>query len=116
MGISDNTEKKNKSLDFVSNSQEEVEEGREENLSESIAMLGRQFNKIMRRMDQKSRPNVKNISSDTNRSYDSSRKVKPEEKYNQSKGIQCHGCEGHGHIRAECPTYLKKQKKGLSVS
>src|SRR4051812_35927638 len=41
---------------------------------------------------------------------------KPEEKYNHSKGIQCHGCEGYGHIRAEYPTYLKKQKKGLSVS
>ncbi|XP_058771038.1 uncharacterized protein LOC131644531 [Vicia villosa] len=116
MGISENSEKKNKSIAFVSNSQEEVEESREENLSESIAMLGKQFNKIIRRMDQKPRPNVKNISSDTNRSYDSGRRAKPEEKYNHSKGIQCHGCEGYGHIRAECPTYLKKQKKGLSVS
>src|SRR3954465_5951499 len=50
MGISENSEKKNKSIAFVSNSQEEVEESREENLSESIAMLGKQFNKIMRRM------------------------------------------------------------------
>src|SRR3954464_7201440 len=116
MGISENSEKKNKSIAFVSNSQEEAEESREENLSESIAMLGKQFNKIMRRMDQKPRPNVKNISSDISRSYDSGRRTKPEEKYNHSKGIQCHGCEGYGHIRAECPTYLKKQKKGLSVS
>src|SRR3954468_16986978 len=68
MGISDNTEKKNKSLAFVSNSQEEAEESREENLSESIAMLGKQSNKIMKRMDQKPRPNAKNISSDTSRS------------------------------------------------
>src|SRR3954462_8099397 len=113
MGMNENSEKKNKSIAFVSNSQEE---SREENLSDSIAMLGKQFNKIIRSMDQKPRPNVKNISSDISRSYDSGRRDKSEEKYNHSKGIQCHGCEGYGHIRAECPTYLKKQKKGLSVS
>src|SRR4051812_48024671 len=113
MGMNENSEKKNKSIAFVSNSQEE---SREENLSDSIAMLGKQFNKIIRSMDQKPRPNVKNISSDISRSYDSGRRDKSEEKYNHSKGIQCHGCEGYGHIKAECPTYLKKQKKGLSVS
>src|SRR4051812_31849231 len=116
MGINEQSEKKNKSIAFVSNSSEEVKESREENVSESIAMLGKQFNKIMRRMHQKSRPNVKNISSNINGSSDSGRGAKPEEKYNHSKGIQCHGCEGYGHIKAECPTYLKKQKKGLSVS
>ena len=34
----------------------------------------------------------------------------------QSRGIQCHGCEGYGHIRVECPTSLKKQEKGMSVT
>ncbi|MCI26438.1 gag-protease polyprotein, partial [Trifolium medium] len=37
-------------------------------------------------------------------------------KPSQSKGIQCHECEGYGHIRTECATYLKKQKKGLTVT
>ena len=37
-------------------------------------------------------------------------------KSTQGKGIQCHECEGFGHTRAECPTYLKKQKKNLSVT
>ncbi|WJX56803.1 hypothetical protein P8452_42426 [Trifolium repens] len=32
------------------------------------------------------------------------------------KGVQCHECEGYGHMRSECATYLRKQKKGLSVS
>ncbi|MCI55815.1 gag-pol polyprotein, partial [Trifolium medium] len=27
-----------------------------------------------------------------------------------------HECEGYGHIRTECATYLKKQKKGLTVT
>src|ERR1043165_2023170 len=67
-------------------------------------------------MDPKSRSNVKNISSDISRSYDSSRRTKSAEKGNQSRGIQCHGCEGYGHIRAKCPTFLKKQKKGMTVT
>ncbi|MCH94417.1 gag-protease polyprotein, partial [Trifolium medium] len=28
----------------------------------------------------------------------------------------CHECEGYGHIKAECPTFLKRQKKSLAVS
>jgi len=32
------------------------------------------------------------------------------------KGVQCHECEGYGHIRTECATFLKKQKKNLVVS
>lgn len=30
--------------------------------------------------------------------------------------ISCYGCEGFGHIKVECPTFLKKQKKGLSIT
>ena len=116
MGISDNVDKKNKSIALVSNTEDESKESDEENISEAIVMLGRQFNKLIKRMDPKSRSNVKNISSNISRSYDSSRRTKSEEKGNQSRGIQCHGCEGYGNIRAECPTSLKKQKKGMIVT
>ncbi|XP_058747123.1 uncharacterized protein LOC131620121 [Vicia villosa] len=34
----------------------------------------------------------------------------------QGKGVQCHECEGYGHIKAECPTYLKRHSKGQTVS
>ncbi|MCI28313.1 gag-protease polyprotein, partial [Trifolium medium] len=44
------------------------------------------------------------------------RKPRTDEKTNQVKGVQCHECEGYGHIRIECATYLKKQKKDLTVS
>ncbi|XP_058726445.1 uncharacterized protein LOC131597794 [Vicia villosa] len=84
MGMCDNVEKKNKSIAFVSNTEEDSEES--------------------------------NGGSDENLTYDSSRRSKTEEKPNQGKGIQCHGYEGYGNIRVECPTYLKKQKKGLSVT
>ena len=38
------------------------------------------------------------------------------EKNSQYKGVQCHKCEGYGHIRTECAIFLKKQKKSLTVS
>jgi len=67
-------------------------------------------------MDRRRRPNVKNMSFDISRNSESQRRDKNDDKSNQGKGIQSHGCEGFGHIKAECPTHLKKQKKGLYVS
>src|ERR1043165_1469136 len=82
----------------------------------AIAMLGRQFNRLIRKVDPKSRSNVKDIPSNIGRPHDSSRRFKSEDKESQSREIQCHGCEGYGHIRAECPTVLKKQRKGMTVT
>ena len=85
MGIIDNAEKKNKSIAFVSNTEEECKEDNEEKISEAIAMLGRQFNKLIKIIDPKSRSNVKNISSDISRPYDSNRRTKSKEKENESR-------------------------------
>ncbi len=41
---------------------------------------------------------------------------KSEEIGSQGKGVQCRECEGYGHISAECPNYLKKQKKGMTAT
>src|ERR1051325_3779127 len=116
MGISETVDRKNKSIALVSTTEKGCKMDDEEKISEAIAMLGRQFNRLIKRVDPKSRSNVKDISSDIGRSYDSSRRSKSEEKGSQSREIQCHGCEGYGHIRAECPTFLKKQKKGMAVT
>jgi hypothetical protein len=45
-----------------------------------------------------------------------SSKTKTDDKPIQGRDVQCHECEGYGHFRSECATYLKKQKKGLYVS
>lgn len=37
-------------------------------------------------------------------------------KNNPTKGLQCYGCEGFGHLRLDCPTHLKKQQKDYYVS
>src|ERR1044072_5435879 len=60
--------------------------------------------------------------SDNFRKIDNSRNTsfqcrgKDDERPNKSKGIPCHECEGYEHIRPECPTFLKKQKKGMMVT
>jgi hypothetical protein len=113
MGLCEDADRKNKSIAFVSNTEEKSEEGNSGgngSISEAIAMLGRQFNKFIKKVDQQCRPNVKNIPSDIKK------RSTHKEKANQGKGIQCHGCEGYGHIKAECPTFLKMQRKGLSAT
>ncbi|KAK2459144.1 putative mitochondrial protein [Trifolium repens] len=112
-------DKRNKSIAFVSNTEEEddqSEDGEEDSIADAIAMLGRQFNKVLKRVDRRNRQNGQGIRFDINKQQNSLKKTNPEEKSNQSKGVQCHECEGYGHIRSECGTYQKRQKKGLTVS
>jgi hypothetical protein len=120
LAAKEKTEKWKKSIALVTNTteSEEVENGLEtdENLSETMAHLGRQFNRILKKMDGRGRTNAKGNFSDNNRKFNGERKYRPEEKASTGKGVQCHECEGHGHIRAECPTFLKKQKKGMAVT
>ena len=45
---------------------------------------------------------------------------KPREKVGQSSnnsmGPQCSGCQGYGHMKSECPTYLKSKDKVMVVT
>ncbi|KAK2373607.1 putative mitochondrial protein [Trifolium repens] len=112
-------DKRNKSIAFVSNTEEEddqSEDGEEDSIADAIAMLGRQFNKVLKKVDRRNRQNGQGIRFDINKQQNSLKKSKPEDKSTQGKGVQCHECEGYGHIRSECGTYQKRQKKGLTVS
>ncbi|CAJ2637431.1 unnamed protein product [Trifolium pratense] len=113
------SEKKNKSIAFSSkNNEEELEDEEESNesISEAMVLLGKQFNKVLKRMDKRPRSNFKNNAPSTMRSNESQGKPKGDEKSNLNRNIRCHECEGYGHIRPECPTYQKRAKKGLTVS
>jgi hypothetical protein len=88
----------------------------DENLSGDFVMLGRQFNKILKQVSSRSRGNGRNIRWNTNRQLGNQRYDKNEEKNSRYKGVQCHECEGYGHIRTECANFLKKKKKGMIVS
>ncbi|XP_057425914.1 uncharacterized protein LOC130719307 [Lotus japonicus] len=114
MSLNDRPEKKNKSIAFVSNMDEDQsDKDPDENLSEDIALLGRKFNKVMRKFDRKARPNVADKRPDIIKNSGNALKNKEEDKSNKAKGVQCHECEGYGHIRFECATFLKKQEKGM---
>ena len=45
---------------------------------------------------------------------------KPREKVgqssNKSMGPQCFGCQGYGHMKYECPTYLKSKGKAMALT
>ena len=95
MSISDKTKKKNKGLTFVSNAKDEesqVDLDTDERLSNTILLLGKQFNKTLKIIDRRERPNVKNISFDINNNYYSQKNTRTEDKSNQSKDIQCYEC------------------------
>ncbi|XP_045810770.1 uncharacterized protein LOC123905185 [Trifolium pratense] len=118
LAMNQRKEKKNKSLAFASNTREDEESALEsdESLSEAMVLLGRQFNRIMKRMDKKSKFNVPSIKLDINKQTNDQRRARSDEKTSQSEGVQCHECEGYGHIKAECPTFLKRQRKSLAIT
>ena len=45
---------------------------------------------------------------------------KPKEKVgqpsNNSMGQQCFRCQGYGHMKSECPTFLKSKSKAMAVT
>ena len=45
---------------------------------------------------------------------------KPKEKVGQPSnnfvGQQCFGCQGCGHVKSECPTYLRSKGKAIVVT
>ncbi|KAK2390880.1 gag-protease polyprotein [Trifolium repens] len=109
MNFSDKIEKKGKSIAFISNT--DNEEVDEEDLSKDIVLLGRQFNKILKSVDRRPRRNVQHIQPDISKQGNTSAKTETDD-----ESVQCYECEGYGHIKTECATYLKKQKKGLAVT
>jgi len=109
--VDNKTEKKGKGIAFTANiaNDEAQEESVEyENLSENLVMLGRQFNRILKQVNRRSKGNGQNIIFNTDKQQSNPRNDRTDEKNSRYKGVQCHECEGYGHIRTECATYLKK--------
>ncbi|KAK2450393.1 gag-protease polyprotein [Trifolium repens] len=118
VAINERMEKKSKSIAFATNTEDEETQrdlDTEENINDAFVLLGRQFNKIMKRVDGRQKSNGSNIRFNISKQQSNLKKARPDEKSSQSKELQCHECEGHGHIRPECPTYLRKQKRGMIV-
>jgi len=121
--INSKTDKKGNGIAFVSNIETDETQGNnedDENFSESLVLLGRQFKKILKQVDRRSRfngqNNGQNIRSNIDNQPSKEKMARTGEKNIQYKGVQCHECEGYGHIRTECATFLKRLKKSLVVS
>jgi hypothetical protein len=99
--INDRPEETNKSMAIISNTDEEVvqcEMDTDEGISDAMVLLGRQFYQVLKRLNRKSRPNVKNMSFDISKNSVGQCKVRKEEKQNQGKCAQCHKCKGFGIV------------------
>ena len=107
-----------KSVDDV-----EVEVGgfNDELSTTEIAYLAKNFRNFLKNSNRRARG--MNTAESRNFRKNDPRKVnntdKPREKVGQSSnnsmGPQCFGCQGYGHMKSECPTYLKSKGKAMTV-
>lgn len=87
MSCNDRSDKKNKSITFMSNTEDEDQSEKDtyENISEAIALLGRKISKVMKRFDKRPRRNVPDKKYDIAKKYGYPRRNKEEEKNMQSQ-------------------------------
>ena len=86
-----------------------------------ITYLAKNFRNFLRNNNRKARG--KNTAEPRNFKRNNSTKVnsteKPKEKVGQpsnySMGPQCFGCQRYGHMKSECPTYLRSKGKAMAV-
>ena len=87
-----------------------------------IAYLAKNFRNFLRNNNRRARD--KNTAEPRNFRKNDPTKVnntdKPREKVglssNNSMGPQYFGCQGYGHMKSECPTYLKSKGKTMTVT
>jgi len=82
----------------------------DENLAESVVLLGKLFNKIVSLANWKSRADDQNIRSNIKEKQKSFSTSNEESEF---KEVQCRECEGFGHIETGCSTFYNKQKKSV---
>ena len=106
-----------KSVDYVNGN------GFDDELSSTeIAYLAKNFKKFLRNNNRRARGknNAKPRNFKRNESIKVSNIDKSKEKVgqtsNNSMGQQCFGCQGYGHVKSECPTFLKSKGKVMAIT
>ena len=87
-----------------------------------IAYLAKNFRKFLKNNNRRAKG--KNIAEPRNFRRNDPTKVnnieKPKEKVGQSSNNsvdqQCFGCQGYGHVKSECPTFLRSKGKAMIVT
>ena len=87
-----------------------------------IAYLAKNFKNFLRNNNRRAR-GKNNIEPRNFRRNDPTKvnnTEKPKEKVcqtsNNSMGQQCFGCQGYGHVKSECPTFLRSKGKAMAVT
>ncbi|XP_019158013.1 PREDICTED: uncharacterized protein LOC109154740 [Ipomoea nil] len=85
-----------------------------QNIEETIALLTKNFNKVVKKFN-KFRSKNKNFTNTNGNNSNSQPRIFENQKKGKSSqnvdGIQCYECKGYGHIQSECATYLKRKNK-----
>jgi hypothetical protein len=90
IAINERTDKKAKSIAFVTNAEDEEAQGyldTEESRMDALVLLGRQFNKVMKRVDGRQKPNGQNIRFVISKQQTDLNKTRTDEKNNQLKDV-----------------------------
>ncbi|XP_019157178.1 PREDICTED: uncharacterized protein LOC109153768 [Ipomoea nil] len=89
--------------------QEENSETDSETMEQSIALLTKNFNRVLKKFN---KFRNKNSSNNQGNSIANQKPSNPKRRDNTiTEGIQCYECKGYGHIQSECATYLKRKNK-----
>ncbi|KAA0063005.1 gag-proteinase polyprotein [Cucumis melo var. makuwa] len=129
MAISDRENKKGKGIAFKSIYEEETivnQSDNEVNMDESITLLTKQFSKVVKKFKnmntigsnaQNSNQYRRKDGENTTKRYNevSIRRGGDYGKKNEGEGrfFRCTECGGVGHYQAECPMFLRRQKKNF---
>ena len=91
-------------------------------ISTKIAYLAKKFRNFLRNNNRRARnrnsvvpKNVKKNEAIKN-NFSEKSKDKVVQSSNNYLGQQCFGCQGYGHVRFKCPTYLKSNNKVLAAT
>ena len=116
--------KTNKSKSMAFKSVESVDgNGFDDELSSTeIAYLAKNFRNFLRNKNRRARG--KNNAEPRNFKRNGPTKVNNSDKSiervgqtsNNSIGQQCFGCQGYGHVKSECPTFLRSKDKAMVVT
>ena len=116
--------KTNKSKSTTLNLVDDIDDNEfdDELSSTEIAYLAKNFINFLRSMNRRSRgrnnAEPKNFKKNEPTKINNAEKSKEKvvQSSNNSLGQQCFGCQGYGHVKSKCPTFLRSKGKAMAVT
>ena len=116
--------KTNKSKSTTLNLVDDIDDNEfdDELSSTEIPYLAKNFINFLRSMNRRSRgrnnAEPKNFKKNEPTKINNAEKSKEKvvQSSNNSLGQQCFGCQGYGHVKSKCPTFLRSKGKAMAVT